>query len=53
MAAFLKDQLVTDTPYLEPMQQDFARCMHIHFQAREVYLCVKFCLPTRVKYTVQ
>mmetsp|Transcript_4962 Transcript_4962/g.8639 ORF Transcript_4962/g.8639 Transcript_4962/m.8639 type:complete len:228 (+) Transcript_4962:32-715(+) len=32
IAAFLKDLLMTDIPYVAPIQQDFARCIHIHFQ---------------------
>ncbi len=32
LASFLKDLLMTDIPFAEPLQNDFARCMRIHFQ---------------------
>jgi hypothetical protein len=32
MAAFLKELLLADTPYAEGVQDDFVRCMLIHFR---------------------
>lgn len=32
MAGFLREMLLVDTPYVAGVQQDFARCMELHFQ---------------------
>lgn len=32
MAAFLKELLLADSPYAEGVQEDFVRCMQIHFR---------------------
>lgn len=36
LAAFLKDMLLADTPYVEGVQADFTQCMEIHFQVTAV-----------------